>query len=191
EGLLLSIDPVRETLLSVIGGNWWIAFIAFMGVSWLARSWAESDASATTQYLGLGLYIVAEALIFVPLLAIASMFHPDAIPQAGLATAAIFAGLTASVFVTKADFSWMRTGLWIASMAALALMIAGPLFGFSLGLFFTVGMVALMCCYILYDTSNVLHHYRTDQHVAASLALFASLATLFWYVLQLFMASDD
>ena len=45
--------------------------------------------------------------------------------------------------------------------------------------------------YILYDTSNVLHHYRTDQHVAASLALFASLATLFWYMIRLLMILND
>ena len=45
-----------------------------------------------------------------------------------------------------------------------------------------------MCGYILYDTSNVLHHYRIGQHVAASLALFATIVTLFWYVLQLLMS---
>jgi FtsH-binding integral membrane protein len=61
----------------------------------------------------------------------------------------------------------------------------------SLGIWFVVGMIVLMSGYILYDTSNILHHYRTTQHVAAALALFASVATLFWYVLQFVMASDD
>ena len=45
--------------------------------------------------------------------------------------------------------------------------------------------------YILYYTSNILHQYRTDQYVAAALALFASVALLFWYVIQIFMASRD
>jgi len=49
-------------------------------------------------------------------------------------------------------------------------------------------MIALACGYILYDTSNILHHYRTDQHVAAALALFASVAVLFWYVIRLLIA---
>jgi FtsH-binding integral membrane protein len=40
----------------------------------------------------------------------------------------------------------------------------------------------------LYDTSNVLHRYRTEQYVAASLALFASVALLFWYILRLMMS---
>jgi FtsH-binding integral membrane protein len=34
----------------------------------------------------------------------------------------------------------------------------------------------------------VLHHYRTDQYVAASLALFASVAILFWYILRIVIA---
>ena len=51
-----------------------------------------------------------------------------------------------------------------------------------------LAMIGFACGYILYDTSNILHHYRTDQHVAASLALFASVALLFWYVLRLLMA---
>ena len=49
-------------------------------------------------------------------------------------------------------------------------------------------MVVFACGYILYYTSNILHHYRTDQYVAAALALFASVALLFWYVLQIFMS---
>ena len=48
-------------------------------------------------------------------------------------------------------------------------------------------MIALASMYILYDTSNVLRTYRTDQYVAASLALFASVALLFWYILRLFI----
>ena len=41
---------------------------------------------------------------------------------------------------------------------------------------------------VLYTTSNVLHEYRIGQHVAASLALFASVALLFWYILRILMS---
>jgi FtsH-binding integral membrane protein len=51
-------------------------------------------------------------------------------------------------------------------------------------------MIALAAGFIVYDTSNVMHHYGTDQHVAASLELFASVALLFWYILRLFMATS-
>ena len=40
-------------------------------------------------------------------------------------------------------------------------------------------MVALFAGYIIYDTSNIIHRYGTNEHVAASLALFASVAMLF------------
>jgi len=43
----------------------------------------------------------------------------------------------------------------------------------------------------LFYTSNVLHHYRISQHVAAALALFASVMTLFWYVLQIFLSRSS
>jgi len=52
-------------------------------------------------------------------------------------------------------------------------------------------MVVLAMAIILYNTSNVMQRYNTNQHVAASLSLFASVALLFWYVLQIFMSMDD
>ena len=52
-------------------------------------------------------------------------------------------------------------------------------------LLFCGALVILACGFILYDTSNVLHHYRTDQHVGAALELFASLALLFYYILRI------
>ena len=48
-------------------------------------------------------------------------------------------------------------------------------------------MVALMSGYILYETSFVLLHHRTDQPVAAAVMLFSSVATLFYYILRILM----
>jgi FtsH-binding integral membrane protein len=73
----------------------------------------------------------------------------------------------------------------------LGVIVASLLFGFSLGIFFAGLMIAYAAGAILYNTSNVLHHYRPEQHVAASLALFASVALLFWYVVQLVLALSD
>ena len=57
-----------------------------------------------------------------------------------------------------------------------------------LGIWFSVAMVVFACAYILYDTSNVMHHYRPGQHVAASLALFASVTLLLWYVIRILIS---
>lgn len=193
EVIFLSNQALKASLLSMIGGNWWIALLAYMGISFLAQKWAESGASATVQYLGLGLYTVAEALIFVPILAIASRVSPDIIPSAGLITVVTFGGLTGVVLMTKSDFSFLRTGLVVLSFLALAVALAGAFIGLKLGIVYSGAMVALMAGWILYDTSNVLHHYRTTQHAAAALALFSSLSTLFWYVIRLLiqMQRDD
>ncbi len=165
-----------------------VVIFGFMAVSWIANSWARSTTSSAMQYAGLSLYVVAEAFLFAPMLYFAAHYgQPQVIPTAGLITAIIFLGLTAVVFVSGADFSFLRTALAVAGFAAIGVVIAGAIFGFSLGLFFTGAMILFASGYILYDTSNVLHHYRIGQHVAASLALFASVALLFWYVLRLLM----
>ena len=41
--------------------------------------------------------------------------------------------------------------------------------------------------YIVYHTSQILRQYPVGSHVAASLALFASIALLFWYILRILM----
>jgi FtsH-binding integral membrane protein len=178
--------------LMTSGYSWLIVLGAYMGVSYLADRWARSDTSPQMQYLGLGLFVVAEAIVFLPLLYIASFYAAaNVIPTAAAITGFLFLGLTAVVFFTRKDFSWLRSILTIGGFIALGFIVASIIFGFTLGLLFSVVMVAYAAGAILYDTSNILHHYRTDQHVAASLALFASVALLFWYVLRIVMASSD
>jgi FtsH-binding integral membrane protein len=168
--------------LLVVLGAFWLA-------SWIAQIWARSETSVALQYLGLGLYIVAEAVIFLPLLYIAVhvLHEPMLIYKAGILTAAVFLGLTISVFVTGKDYSFLAPALSVGSMIALGVIVAGIIFGFTLGLFFCFAVVALLCGFILYETSNVLLHHRTDQHVAAALMLFSSVATLFWWILRILM----
>ena len=170
-----------------------VLLVGFIGSSYLARYWANNGGSATMQYAGLSLYIVAQAVIFVPLLFIAINFcDPTIVPKAGILTMCLFAGLTSVVFFTGKDFSFLRPILMIGSFLALGFILCvilfpGALTGWSL--WFALAMVVLASIAILYDTSNILHHYRTDQHVAAALSLFASVAMLFYYVLMALMGS--
>ena len=191
EAALLS-SPLGEVLArSLLGTRWgWLLVLgAFMLVGNVAQRWAANAHSVGTQYAGLALYVVAEAIIFVPLLYVAAHFAgPGIIPQAGLYTLLVFTGLTGTVFFTRRDFSWLRTALTVASFAALGLIIVSMIFGFSLGTLFMAAMVALAAGYVLYSTSNVLHHYPVGSHVAAALALFAAVALMFWYILQLLMS---
>ncbi len=194
EYMLLDVSsPLFEAvtvpwLTFVFQGSWLVVLALFMGASWLATRLAESDTSKGLQYVGLGLYIIAEALIFTPILAYANMEMPGVIADAGVLTLFLFGGLTATVFITKKDFSFMRGALSMATFGAMGLIVTSILFGFSLGALFSGAMILLMSGYVLYYTSNILYHYRTTQYVAASLALFSAIATLFWYVLRLMMA---
>ena len=187
-GLYLSgaMQSIAQMLMGT-GRGWILVMVAFIGVSFIADRWARSNTSIAMQYAGLGLYVVAEVVIFAPMLYLASFYDPQAIPTAGLVTLILFGGLTGIVFITRRDFSFMRGLLWMGTLGAFAIIVAAVLFGFSLGVFFSGFMIVLAGGWILYDTSNILHRYRTDQHVSAALALFASVALLFWYVLRIFM----
>ena len=146
-----------------------------------------------TDAAGLSAYVLLEALIFLPILYVAQSYFADQnlIAKAGLMTMGVFGGLTATVFVTKKDFSFLGPVICVASFCALGLILCSILFGLNLGTFFSFAMVALASAFILYDTSNVLHRYRTDQYVGASLELFASVATLFYYILRILMSSSS
>ncbi len=191
EWLLLNSPFAPEMVHTMLGSRfgWLLTLGAFMGVSYVAQKWAQSGRSSAMQYAGLGLYVVAEAVLFVPLLYIAVFYmrDPGLVAKAGLITGVVFVGLTVTVFVTQSDFSWMRQGLMVAGFGAMGIILASLLFGFNLGTLFCGVMVVLASGYILYYTSNVLHRYPIGSHVAAALALFSAVALLFWYVLRILM----
>ena len=100
-------------------------------------------------------------------------------------------GLYIVALVTDKDFSFMRTVLMWGSFAALGFIVVGAIAGFSGGVIFPVLMIALMGGWILHDTSNILLHYPEDRYVGAALALFASVAVMFYYVVILFLRARD
>jgi FtsH-binding integral membrane protein len=190
----LGMETMMGVTQTMLGGkfSWLIVLGAFMLVSWIANAWAMNATSSAMQHAGLGLYVVAMSIILIPLLCLAQLATGDTrlIVSAATATGGLFAMLTAAVFITRKDFSFLRSFLTFGMLAAIGFVATAILFGFTLGPIFMYAMIALMCGYILYDTSNVLHHYRIGQHVAASLALFASVVLLFWYILQLFLSRE-
>lgn len=195
EGLLFASGAASAIATVIFSGGsmgWLLVLGLFMGISYLANRWATSETSAATQYAGLGIFIVAEAIIFVPLIMISTYYAGDAsvLAKAGIVTLGLFAGLSLTVFLTRTDFSFLGPILAIGGFMALGFIIASAIFGFSLGSVFAFVMVAFAATSILYQTSNVLHQFNTKQHVAASLTLFASVALLFWYILTIFSSRD-
>lgn len=189
ETVLLAIVP-PEMIYMMVGQKYtWLLIIgAFWLASILANKWSLSQ-SKSTQYMGLGFYVFIEAIIFLPLIYMAvATAGGNVIFQAATLTVAMFAGLSGIAFVTKKDFSFLRTFIVMGGFIALGLIVAGAIFGFNLGLWFSVGMVLLASASILYETSKLKNNYTTNQYVGASLQLFASIMILFWYILRILMS---
>jgi len=182
-------DAAAEFILGAGSIGWLIALGAFMLVGTMASSTAHKVESARAQYMALAGYVFAQSLIFIPMLWMANQYSGgEMIQNAALVTLAGFSALTGVAFFTRKDFSFLKGILFWGGICAMILIVAGLIFGFDLGLYFSIGMVGLAGGYILYTTSNIIHHYPENKHVAASLELFASVALMFWYVLRIFMS---
>ena len=112
---------------------------------------------------------------------------PSIAAEAFALTAITFAGLSMYVDYSKKDFSFMSGFL----MTGLIVLVVGGL----LNMFFIQsGMmhfvmsgasVLLFSGFILYDTSNILRYYGTDEYVSATLALYLDVLNLFIALLSI------
>lgn len=173
-------------------GGWSILLVmlAFWGATTVAQSLAFNRASRGAQYAGLGLYVVLEALIFIPLIGYVILSTKgnasSVLVPAGIVTGGMIAGLTALVFMTNLDFSFLRIAIILGSFAALAIVLVAAIAGLTLGAWFSIAMIVLMATVILYQTNEIKNTLETDQHVAAAFILFSSFVTLLFYVIRFF-----
>jgi FtsH-binding integral membrane protein len=192
EALLFNLGLAEPLYDLVFGssGTWLLVLGGFMIVSWLATSAAHDILNPSRQYLGLFGLAAAEALIFAPFLY--WIFNDPSrasgattVGAAAVITAMGFAGLSAVAFTTRRDLSFLRPMLMWGGICALVLIFAALLFGLDLGVWFSLGMIALAGASILYQTQTMLRRYPSEAYVGAAVQLFASVMLLFWYVLRL------
>ncbi|MGB5599474.1 MAG: Bax inhibitor-1 family protein [Thiothrix litoralis] len=182
---------IAESFVHLLQGGMWMWLVVmglFMVTSYVANNWAHSAISKEMQYAGLGLFVVAEAIVFMPLIYIALSKAPDILSHAALLTLVLVAGITFTAFTTRKNFSFLGPVLNIGGLIALGVIAASILFGFTLGLVFSGILIVFAAASVLYSTSNIIHEYNTDQHVAASLSLFSSVGLMFWYIVQFLMS---
>ena len=180
-------EPIARAMLSV---NWLFVLGGFVIAGTIASRAAANATTPAGQYGALFGYVLVEALIFVPLLFMANYYAPGAIGNAAWVTVVGFSALTGIAFISGKDFSFLGTFIKWAGILAIMAIVGGVLFGFNLGLWFSVAMVGLAGASILWTTSRILREYPEDRYVSASLELFASVALMFWYVLSIFMSRD-
>lgn len=177
----LAIFMLEKSWLAVLG--------AFIVVSWIASHVAHRVTSKAAQYAALGAFILAEAIIFVPMFYIAlAVGGPEMIKLAVYVTLGGFVALTAIAMISGRDFSFLRSFLMWGGLVALGTIGMGLVMGFHLGTYFSMAMIGLAGASILYDTSKILRSYPDDRYIAAALELFASIALMLWYVLRLFLS---
>ena len=180
-------EAIAGALLSV---NWLLVLGAFIVVAWMARGFAGSAGSRPLQYAGLAGYVVAESIIFVPLLWVADAMAPGAIASAATLTILAFVGLTALVFVSGADSSFLRGLMWWGGIVALVTIVGAVLFGFGLApMWFSVAMSSShsrlrRSCTITSRTLNVSR--RTIATSAPRSSCSRRSRCLLWYAVSLF-----
>ena len=168
-------------LLLLVAPNMMLFFILQIGLIFFASFAARKPG---LNMIALFSFTTVSGLTLGPLL---YQVGPSIAAEAFGLTAVTFAGLSMYVVYSKKDFSFMSGFL----MTGLIVLIVGGL----LNMFFIQsGMmhfvmsgasVLLFSGFILYDTSNILRYYGTDEHVSATLALYLDVLNLFIALLSI------
>lgn len=190
---LLFTTGMAEAITGLVAStNWLLILGGFMVVSWMANSFAYRASSPPVAYGGYALLIVANALLFAtPLWVAASTPALDGtITTAAQISLIAFAVLSFIAIRSAKDFSFLRPFLLWGGLLALGAIVASVLFGFTLGVWFPIAMIAFAGAAILYDTHKIYHRYPPHMETQAAMNLFSSIALLFWYVLQLVMGRN-
>jgi FtsH-binding integral membrane protein len=185
---IFSTPYAEQMALFMLEKSWLAVLGAFILVSWIASHVAHRVESTGAQYAALGAFVVAEAIIFVPMFYIAMLLGSEIIEAAVLVTLGAFIALTAIAMISGRDFSFLKSFLMWGGLIALGTIVLGIMIGFHLGTYFSMAMIGLAGASILYDTSKILRTYPEDRYIAAALELFASVALMLWYVLRLFLS---
>lgn len=183
----VGIGFVFPQVMFAIAAHPWIAFFALIGGVMGAQAVRLVPG---VNLLALFAFTTFTGVFISPLIAIYTQMNPASIWQAGLLTVGIFGGLTAYVFVSKKDFSFMRgmvtTGLIVVVLASLLnFFIVG-----SSALAFAVSCAALLLFsgFVLYDTSNIIRRYPTNEYVAGALSLYLDAFNIFLALLRILNA---
>ena len=185
--LTINTPSLMSLANSLFGSGIWLFFGVFMGLSWITRAMLAGEKPIGTQYFAAGLWVVMLGFLCAPLVAmVAETRGWDPVLQAFVLTSVIFTGLTAYVFFTKKDFSFMGGALNVVGWGIVGFLIIGSLWGYNFGSWMSLLIAILFGGWILYDTSQILHHRHVKQYVSASVDLLTDFVFLFINILSLF-----
>jgi uncharacterized protein len=168
------------------GATWLLMIGGVMLVQWFAAQAVADLGNVGRQYVGLFAIAGAYSVMFAPFLYYIFTYQgAGTVVNAAVITGIGFAVLTAIGLFTATDLSFLRPLVMWGFGIALVLIVGALLFGFNLGTWFSVAMIGLAGAAILFQTQSALREYPEEAYVAAAAGLFASIMTMFWYVLRL------
>jgi len=112
--------------------------------------------------------------------------------DAGIMTVATFVGITAYIFVTRKDFSYLGAALSMGFFVVFAACILSFVIGSELFAIAVASAGALLSAgFLLYVTSYIFRNSEMDDPVGDALALLVQLRNLFMFLLRIFMSSRN
>lgn len=171
-------------LFPVVQGLGFLSFILFIGSFFFLMAVQRKPG---LNMVALFSFTTIAGLMIAPMLArYIAIGQGGIIVEALALTTVTFLGLTGYVFVSKKDFSYMSgfltTGLIILIVGGLINMfLQNSMMHFVM----SAGGVFLFSGFILYDTSNIIRNYSTDDYVSATASLFLDILNLFVHLLSL------
>jgi modulator of FtsH protease len=187
-GVLLGFSSMP--LMVFIAQNPLIAILLMLGGVFGAQALRHKP---TINLFALFGFTTLTGVIISPLLYMISLRNPASILEAGVLTVGIFGGLTVYAFISNKDFSFMRgmlvTGLIIVILTGLLnIFIIG-----SSALYFAgaVATLLLFSGFVLYDTSNIIRRYPTNEYVSGALALYLDAFNIFLALLRILNSSRN
>lgn len=190
-----NVQPVQDMAIGLwrtiagAGGFGWILYMAIMmGGFFVVHAVATVKPLNLIAYFGWSFLL---ALLAAPLVLGVAAAQPTVLTQASTVTALVFTGLTAYVFMTGKDFSFLRGILGLGMILLIVMGLCSWIWGFGSPLLFSGLGIALFSGYILYDTSNIMHRYPSNMAVSAAVVLFTDVVFLFKNILILLMSLSN
>lgn len=167
-----------------------IALIVYFGAFFFLSAVRHKPGINVAALLGFtflsGLFIAPALFVATFMAKMGNTLSANPVRDAFLLATAGFTGLTAYVFVSKKDFSFLGGFLWMGLLVLIGASLIGIFVGsqvFSLAIA-SVG-VLLFGAYVLYDTSRLLHSDVPQSPIDGAIQLYLDFLNIFLFLLQI------
>lgn len=177
------------SLAPAIARNYFLFSILEFGMIFFAMAVRQREGLNLFALFG---FAAMSGMLPGPYLALLAQTQPGVIVQAFIMTVGIFGGLTLYVFTARKDFNFIG-GFLFAGLLAIIIGGVANIFMASSVVHLAISAcgVLIFCGFILYDTSNIVLRYPSNEYVAGTLSLYLDFLNLFLNLLSLLSRAGD